>query len=225
MTARCAVAIPAFDAGASVAEVVERCRPFAAEVLVVDDGSTDDTADAARKAGARVLRHDRNLGKGRALQTAFNELFKSHAQVVTVDADGQHVPEEIPLLVEAARGGADLVIGTREHHFARMNRLRRTSNRLSSKAIATLAGRKLSDVQSGFRLYGRGLYEFVGLPEPGFEAESAVVVRAARQGLSIATVPIRLEVIDGTGTSHYRPIVDSLRIAVAVVRARLEKHP
>lgn len=224
MTPQCAVAIPALDAEPWVRGVIERCRPFAAEVLVVDDGSTDKTADVARRAGARVLIHPQNLGKGRALQTAFLDLFRTYTMVATVDADGQHVPEDIPALVEAAVDGADLVIGARNHDFARMNRVRRTSNRLSSKAIAILAGRDVSDVQSGFRLYSRTLFENVGLPEPGFEAESAVVVRAARRGLAIAEVPIHLEFVDGTATSHYRPVIDSLRIAVAVIRARLEER-
>ena len=218
---RCAVAIPALNAEPSVAEVVRRCLPVAKEVLVVDDGSSDSTAAAARQAGARVLVHSTNMGKGRALQTAFDDLFGKVSLVATVDADGQHVPEEIPKLVRAA-DAADLVIGTRDHHFASMSRVRRTSNRLSSAAISKLAGRALSDVQSGFRLYGEALFRQIGFPEPGFEAESAVVVRAARRGLSIALVPVQLEVADGLSTSHYRPVIDSLRIAAAVIRARFE---
>jgi hypothetical protein len=101
-----------------------------------------------------------------------------------------------------------------------MSRLRRTSNRLSSMVISLVAGARLGDVQSGFRLYHRRVIERTGFPESRFDAESAVVVRAARRGLRIVSVPVRLGFADGRLTSHYRPIVDSLRIARAVARAR-----
>ena len=103
-----------------------------------------------------------------------------------------------------------------------MGSVRRTSNRLSSWAISFAAGQSLSDVQTGFRLYSRHLLTTIGFRGSHFEAESAVVVRAARHGLRIVTVPVRLGFADGRTTSHYRPLVDSLRIAGAVTRARLE---
>jgi glycosyltransferase involved in cell wall biosynthesis len=216
-----AAAIPAYQAASSIADVVRRTRALFEHVLVVDDGSDDATGRAAGGEGARVLRHERNLGKGRALRTAFTDLFeRGFEAVVTLDADGQHVPEQIPRLVDAMGAGADLVIGSREHHFARMHPLRRASNRWSSRAISCFAGRPFADVQSGFRVYTRGLVDRTGFPEPRFEAESAVVVRAARLGMRVVCVPVELGFADGRTTSHYRPFIDSLRIAGAVVRAR-----
>jgi glycosyltransferase involved in cell wall biosynthesis len=218
-----AVAVPAYQAEPSVGEVVRRCRELFDEVLVVDDGSTDKTSDAAAAAGGRVIRHDRNRGKGRALRTAFDDLFrKGFDQVLTLDADGQHLPAESPQLLRVARTDADLVIGSRDHLFAAMHPIRRFSNRYSSHLISAVAGLILSDVQSGFRVYSKTLIDTVGFPEPRFEAESAVVVRAVRSGFNVRTVPIKLGFADGRVTSHYRPIIDSLRIACAVARARME---
>ncbi len=217
-----AVAVPAYDAAFAVGGVVRRVLATGLAVLVVDDGSSDGTGGAARDAGARVVRHDVNRGKGCALRTAFTTLFAEGCDaVVTLDADGQHPPEEIPKLLAAYRDGADLVLGTRRHLFAHMGRVRRTSNTWSSWAISRAAGADLEDCQTGFRVYRRRLIEATGFPEARFEAESAVLVRAVRLGFRIATVAVRLDAVDGRATSHYRAIVDSLRIARAVTRARL----
>jgi glycosyltransferase involved in cell wall biosynthesis len=220
---RAAVAIPAYQAAPSVGQVVRGALAVLPEVLVVDDGSADATAEEARKAGARVISLPANRGKGAALAAAFKELFtQDYDGVVTLDADGQHLPEEIPKLLAAAEGGADLVLGVRDHLFGEMSGVRRAANRISSRAISLAAGQPLTDIQTGFRYYSRSLFESVGFPEARFEAESAVVVRAARRGFKVATVPVRLGFADGRTTSHYRPLLDSLRIAGAVIRVRLE---
>ncbi len=228
MRPQVAVAVAAYQAARTVAEVVARARRLLPDLLVVDDGSTDGTAAAARGAGAEVVSHPVNRGKGCALATAFDLLFdRGFAAVVTVDADGQHLPEEIPRLLAAWRGtseapGADLVIGARDHLFTGMSGLRRVSNRGSSLLISAAAGQRVTDVQSGFRLYDRRLVRAVGFPEARFEAESAVVVRAVRAGFRVVQVPVALGYADGRSTSHYRPFADSLRIARAVLRARLD---
>jgi len=224
MTDSIAVAIPAYDAGPSVADVVRRTLSFVPDVLVVDDGSRDKTRREATDAGAEVIFHERNFGKGAALRLAFSQLFaRGFDAVVTVDADGQHLPEEIPKLIEGWGQGGDLVMGTRDHLYADMSRVRRASNTLSSRAISFFAGVSLRDCQTGFRLYTKRLIDNTGFPEPRFEAESAVIVRAARRGFEITAVPINLGFADGLSTSHYRPVIDSLRIAAAVARARFER--
>lgn len=220
---RFCIAIPAFDAEATIASVVRRALAVHPSVLVVDDGSSDATNEVARGCGVPVLTHATNLGKGRALKTAFDHLFASgYDAVITIDADGQHPPEETPKLLAAWHLGADLVLGTRAHLYAEMSAVRRASNGTSSWLISRVAGEALPDCQTGFRLYTRPLIAAVGFPEPRFEAESAVIVRAARRGFRIVGIPIRLDEPDGRATSHYRPIVDSMRIAGAVTRARFE---
>ena len=226
---RLAIAIPAYQAGPYVAGVAERAQTMARSidcvehVLVIDDGSSDDTASAARACDCEVVSHPRNLGKGVALRTAFDTLFaRGFDAVITLDADGQHLPEELPKLMVAFEPGVDLVLGTRSHLFEGMSFLRRWSNRLSSRAISFAAGRALVDVQTGFRIYSRSLLERVPMIGDRFEAESAVVVRAARAGLTINSVPIELGFADGRHTSHYRPLADSLQIARAVIGARFQ---
>jgi glycosyltransferase involved in cell wall biosynthesis len=219
---RLAAAIPAYQAAPSVGAVVRGTLALLPEVLVIDDGSTDATAEEARRAGARVISQPENRGKGAALALAFRDLFgRGFDGVITLDADGQHLPEEIPKLL-AAIGEADLILGVRDHLFAEFGAVRRASNRLSSRAISFAAGQHLTDIQTGFRFYSRPLIEAVGFPEARFEAESAVVVRAARRGFRVLTIPVHLGFADGRTTSHYRPLIDSLRIAGAVTRARLE---
>ncbi len=217
------VIIPALQAGGTIGDVVMRACEFSRRVVVIDDGSSDDTGEQASRAGAEVLRHPRNLGKGRALLTGFDHLFaEGYEQIVTLDADGQHLPEEIPKLLAGRQSGADLIIGSRAMHFAGMHGVRLWSNTISSTVISAVAGEVIEDVQSGFRLYTRRLILATGFTETRFEAESAVVVRTARRGFRIALVPIRLGFVDGRRTSHYRPLVDSLRIAMAVTRARFD---
>ncbi len=223
---RAAALIPSLDSEATVGDVVRGMLDVLGHVIVVDDGSQDRTADAAREAGAHVVRHLKNRGKGAALATGLREAFDDgYTHVVALDADGQHLPEEIHKLLAVADQGADLVLGVRDHLFGEMSRLRRTSNSVSTGLISFAAKFQVSDVQTGFRYYSRPLLESVGLRETGFEAESAVFVRAARQGFEIMTTPIELGFSDGRLTSHFRPWDDGVRIARAVVKAMRERKP
>ena len=151
---KCAAVIPCFNECAGIAPLVAAVRQQLPSVLVVDDGSTDDTASLARGAGAVVVSHERNLGKGAALKTGLSLALKQGFEwAVTLDGDGQHAPEDLPALLRCAgQTGARLVIGNRMHDAHAIPWLRRQVNRWMSRKLSQRAGRHLPDTQSGFRL-------------------------------------------------------------------------
>jgi glycosyltransferase involved in cell wall biosynthesis len=211
--------IPAYNACVTISDVVRKTRAHIPRTLVVDDGSTDDTAEQARRAGARILSHPQNRGKGAALRTAFAELAGSGVDaVVTLDADGQHDPNDIPRLVEAFRaGGADLIIGSRWQDFAAMSPLRRFGNRFSSRALAFFTHLRIPDSQSGFRLYAMPFLQSARLKGEAYELEMEAILMASALGGNVQTVPISLLVADGRALSHFRPVRDTYRICACVL--------
>lgn len=223
MSERVVVLIPAYNAEHMVGDVVREVRKVTDEVVVVDDGSADRTGDAARAAGAHVLTHPHNRGKGAALKTGFAYACEhGYDGVITLDADGQHLPHEIPKFLECrARTNADLIIGGRAHLFAQMLPRRRMANRFSAWSIAKASKTGITDSQSGFRFYSANLLRSVRLHTDGFDMESEVIVRAGCGGFRVVTTPIELGFVDGVSTSHYKPLMDTLRIAWTVFRARL----
>jgi len=214
--------IPAYNAASTVGAVVEETARVMTDVLVVDDGSPDDTAGAARGAGARVLRLPAHQGKGAALRAGFAQALEGgYAAVVTLDADGQHDPTEIVRLVDCWRQtGAALVIGSRSHLEDAMSPGRRFGNRFARRALSYFSGVEVADAQSGFRLYEAALLRAVPLRGMRYELESEVIVRAARAGFLVACTQVRLRQVAGEGTSHFQPWSDTARICVAVLRTR-----
>jgi glycosyltransferase involved in cell wall biosynthesis len=214
--------IPAFQTEPTVAGVVQATRRLIPDVLVIDDGSTDDTAGVAREAGAEVLRFPTNRGKGIALRAGFSRAIENGCRaVVTLDADGQHDPGEIPRILDRWRETqAALVIGSRTHLEQEMTPSRRFGNRFARSAISFFAGLPVPDAQSGFRVYDAELLRSVSLRGVRFELEAEVIVRAARRGFRVESTPIRLTRIDGTPTSHYRPWIDTTRICISVLLSR-----
>jgi glycosyltransferase involved in cell wall biosynthesis len=217
---RVAALIPAYQAAAHLGEVLLRLAALAAppEVLVVDDGSRDATADVARQFGARVLGFAGNRGKGHALLAGFVDLAEYDA-VVTLDADGQHPPERFPEFVRAAEAGADLVLGTRARS-REMPASRRFANRVSSGWTAWLAGQVVTDSQCGYRLYRRGVIQSTPITPGRYELETEIIVRAARLGFRIREVEI--PTVYGEERSQIRAMRDVPRIFGTLVRLTFE---
>ena len=195
--------IPAYDEGPRIGAVVEVARHFMA-VVVLDDGSSDDTAARAEAAGATVIRRAPNAGKGAALRTGFRHALEAGAPaVVTLDADGQHDPAEIPRFVERFEARrAELIIGQRD--FRSMPPVRRLSNAVGGLVLAGALGRSVPDNQSGYRLIGRTLMRaLLDSDESGFEFEVEMIARCIALGLPVDSVPIRT--IYAGEPSHIRP--------------------
>jgi glycosyltransferase involved in cell wall biosynthesis len=215
---RVAALIPAFNAANTLEPVVRGALEQIDTVVIIDDGSADGTADVAARAGATVLKHEVNRGKGAALKTGFKWACQHGFDgVVTLDADGQHLPREIPKFIDCHRNtGGDLIIGGRAHLFGQMLPRRRMANRFSAWSIAFASGTNITDSQSGYRYYSTRLLRGLKLRSNGFAMESEVIVRAGRGGFKVLTTPIDLGFVDGQSTSHYKPLKDTVRIFVVV---------
>ena len=215
--------IPVFEGAATVAAVVEGVRAATGlPVLVIDDGSTDGSGAAAEAAGALVVRHRVNQGKGSALRTAFSFADRVGARaVLTLDADGQHDPAEAPALLAAHEACPDaLVVGVRRFDPALMPRRSRVGNNISTWWISKFARRPHADTQSGFRVYPRALWSHARLRTTRFDTETELLLVAAKRGLPLVEVPIRtlyLQAGDAKPRTHFRNVRDTLRIIELVI--------
>ena len=207
----CAVVIPCFNEGGTIAALVSQVRQHLATVIVVDDGSTDDTAAQALAAGATVARHGKNLGKGAALKTGLSAALKGGFEwALAMDGDGQHKPQDLPAFFRcAAQTNARLVVGNRMHNAQAIPWPRRQINRWMSRRISERAGQLLPDSQCGFRLVNLKVWASLRLETNHFETESEMLLAFARAGYPIQFVPI--QVVGRGPHSHIRPLQDVWR--------------
>lgn len=191
------------------------------DVVVINDGSTDGTSSAAEAAGAHVLEHEVNLGKGAALKTGFEyAIAKGYDAVVTMDGDGQHDPSAIPDFLDALdKCDADIIVGTRMHAVGEMPKLRIWTNRTTSRIVSLITRQNIPDSQSGYRLIKvRVLRDIVkSFVTTRYDTESELLIRAARRGYATAAVAIT-SIYTGA-VSHINPIVDTLRFVRLVSRS------
>jgi len=218
------VIIAALDEAAAIGGVVRACLRVGEidEVVVVDDGSRDDTAAIAADAGARVVRHATNQGKGAALRRAATEAQGEH--LVTLDGDGQDDPSDIPSLLAELDRGADLVIGSRFRGRllpGAITPVNRAGNLALTATLNLLYGVRLTDTQAGFRAIRRALWDRLPLHAARYEVETEVLVRSIQAGAMVREVPVtrRARVYGQTGLHGLR---DGGRILACMVRLRLQ---
>lgn len=203
--------IPTYNEAKTIGVLVTQVRKYIPDVLVIDDGSWDRTAQLAGLAQARVIYNPINHGKGAALRQGFEQILKEgYDSVLTMDGDGQHSPDEIPLFLEKARKEkADLVIGNRLQEKAAMPMIRWITNQAMSFLISKLIGQEIQDTQCGYRLIHRAVLQKTQLKSARYEGESELVMQAVRSGFKVVSVPIH-SIYHGE-TSQIRPFSDTLR--------------
>ncbi len=221
-TKGCAI-IPAYREQGRIGEVVRRVLEVIRPVVVVDDGSPDRTAEEAEAAGAVVLRHGRNRGKGEALQTGFRYAQERGFEfLVTLDADGQHAPSDIPRFLAAyARTGLPVLVGNRMDDPRTMPLVRRWTNRFMSAYLSREMKQAVPDTQCGFRLYRCDALPAAPPEASGYAAESEILLRLAARGVRIGAVPITIIYRDEV--SKIRPLRDTLRFFRMVRRFRRQR--
>jgi glycosyltransferase involved in cell wall biosynthesis len=205
-----AAVIPAYLEEKHIADVVGRTLHQLDHVLVIDDGSTDATAETARKAGAEVIVHPQNRGKGESIKTGLRHwLERDFTYVIILDGDGQHRPEEIERFLAAAVTRAELLVGTRMNDVREMPLLRRSVNRYMSASISRLCGQPIPDTQCGFRMVHRSLIPDLLGGADRFEYETEMLILASRKGCRIESVPITTVYSDEVSSIH--PVRDTIR--------------
>jgi len=207
----CAVVIPCCDEEATIVELVRGIRRYLPVVIVMDDGSADQTAKRAVQAGAQVVRREGSSGKGAALKAGVAAaLAQGYAWVMAMDGDGQHRPEDIPAFLRCAEEtGAALVVGNRMQQAEAIPWVRRVVNRWMSRRLSACAGRILPDSQCGFRLINLKAWVALPLATDHFEIESEMLLAFVRAGCRVEFVPIR--VVAKGQRSHIHPVKDTWR--------------
>ena len=225
------VGIPAFNEATMIARVILEAQKYADAIVVCDDGSSDATGAIAKRLGAYVVHHRQNLGYGASIKSLFKRALELNADVlVTLDADGQHNPEEIPQVVKPiAYGAADLVIGSRfieTHGTKEMPFYRRLGAQLITKLVNGSSKNGISDAQSGFRAYNRQALERLSPFEDGMGASVEILLKASKHDLKICEVPSSCKYDNGdveTSTEH--PLTHGIGVVMSIIRFIVEERP
>jgi len=218
------VGMPAYNEEKYLGSLVLRARRHADEIIVVDDGSGDRSAAVAELAGATVIRHGANLGYGRAIRGLLKAAGERDADILVIlDADAQHDPDEIPALVEAVRGGADVAIGSRQAERHHIPAYRRFGQRVLGSFTRIASRSDVIDTESGFRAYSRKALEELRLKEEGMAVSAEIVTVAAAQGLQIVEVPITVTYSGDSSTLH--PVAHGVGVLRRVLEMISERRP
>src|SRR6266700_3957155 len=220
-TSTTAAVIPAYNEEKHIGDVVRRTRQKLEDVLGVDDGSRDKTADRAREAGSKGIVHPQNRGKGETIKTGLRHWLERQIDfIIILDSDGQHRPEEIDRFVAAALSAEEpkIILGNRMNDVSSMPRLRRIVNRWMSQRISAACGQEISDTQCGFRMLQRQLIPELLGGAARFDYETEMLIIASRKGYRIASVPITTVYSDEV--SKIQPVRDALRFFKLMRRYR-----
>jgi glycosyltransferase involved in cell wall biosynthesis len=227
-SARILVCVPAFNEAKNISDIVNRSKKYADEVLVYDDGSTDDTNEKAESAGATVIRSPENKGYGVAIRSLFQAAKEKGADImVTLDSDGQHNPEQIPPLIEPLKQGFDLVIGSRflrNDDKEKIPKFRSFGIKTITKLTQAASYRDITDSQSGFRAYNNNALSKINLYEDGMAVSTEILLRAGEKKLLVAEVPITIN-YDTKDTSTHNPITHGIGVLYSVFQFISLRHP
>jgi len=214
------ILIPAYNESKQIGPLLERLTALGLKALVIDDGSTDGTGSVAESKGATVITHASNMGKGASLKTGFEHILRSGGgaeQIIVMDADGQHAPEEISKFLDAATIQKDvLVIGNRMGNPEMMPLDRKLTNRFMSFIVSSICGQRIPDTQCGFRLLKKDLLKSITIEFSRFEVESELLIKAARAGKKIVSVPI--QALYGKEKSQIKAFPDTIRFITFLFR-------
>ncbi len=220
------VCIPAYNEEIKINDVVKKSLPYADKVIVCDDGSTDDTAALAKKAGAVVISHEKNQGYGATISTLFDYCRKNNAEImVTLDGDGQHNPDQIPDLINVIlKHKVDVVIGSRSlRDDKNLPSYRKTGIKIITSTINSATNLKVTDSQSGFRAYSKEAIDLIHPTESGMAVSTEILVKISNNGLSMAEVPITVSYIGDTSTEH--PVTHGTHVIGSTLKYVSIKHP
>ncbi|MDP3730870.1 MAG: glycosyltransferase family 2 protein [Candidatus Omnitrophota bacterium] len=212
------VIIPSFNEARTIGAITKELKTHSLTVYVVDDGSTDKTADIAALQGAVVIAHDKNRGKGASLIEGFDRVLKEGFDTVLImDGDGQHATSDVDnFFKKMAETGADIVIGNRMFDTVSMPVIRKVTNKMMSRIISNMCGKNIPDTQCGFKLIKRNVLENIKFEFSNFEIESEILIKAAKKGFKIESVPVKTVYRDET--SKIKPIFDTIRFFSFLIR-------
>jgi len=202
------ICIPAYNEEKNISKFVTKCKQYSDMIVVCDDGSTDQTSHLAKLSGAKVISHKTNNGKGAALKSLFEYAKNIECDiVVTIDGDGQFLPEEIPKLLQKIQNDdSDIVIGSRLNTNSDMPLYRKIGNKFLDKMTNLAVDVSVSDTQSGFRAYSKKILHKIHFDADNFSADSEILVNAAKKNIRISEVPITVIYNTGGRTSTQNPI-------------------
>jgi len=220
------VCIPAFNEEKTIGKIVEKSLQYADKVIVCNDGSTDKTEEKAKEKGAVIINHKKNLGYGAALISLFEEARKQNAEImITLDGDGQHNPEQIPTLISAlTENNVDVVIGSRFlDNNTNSSGYRKTGIKIITSASNFGTNFKVSDSQSGFRVYSKNAIDAIHPTEEGMSISTEILLKASNKGLSVAEVPITISYKGETST--HKPVPQGISVLMNTLKFISVKHP